>query len=391
MGLIELPAELRLNIYEYFLLRHTRIKGGNQPNNSHLALARVCRTIHIEATPLLHTYISLRTEHQISKFVYHVDASRCNVVTWADVANDGRVMLTPQSSPVSRLFLALRKMTGLKCLRVFDCKSGVRAPDGPRFHGRVILKSEEAMFPDDGAMARSTPIETYKLCVSPTTRSTLFTNIPPTHICTLRLSGDCIFPDASDFSSLRELILDAVTGNHFDRRALDSTFTSSRLETFCYRMGGMGSLELRDSHLESLRTGIGTTIRRLALVGCSRLTGNGLAALFDQLRNLTYLALDMITVRQLQVGFIRVLSPKLELFKFAITNVSYAQPLIAEEVMLCDEIESLIDRDQPPQSMHLKLRDEVLQSSGRWAKWETMVKHRGIDLRTGVWGTEELQ
>jgi hypothetical protein len=155
-----------------------------------------------------------------------------------------------------------------------------------------------------------------------------------------------------------------------------------------YRMGGMGSFELRDYHLLSLRA-IATDLRRLTLVGCSRLTGSALAALFDELHNLTYLALDIITVRELQNGFIRSISSKLKVLKFAVTNAPYTHPLVNEEDQLCDEIMSLIERDNPPELIHLQLRERVLGQ--RWAQWTGLTLLRGVDLRRGDWRLNEFE
>jgi len=198
----------------------------------------------------------------------------------------------------------------------------------------------------------------------------------------LTLSGDCILPETCQFPALRDLTLDSVNGNHLDRRDLATVFSDSQLIRFCYRMGGMGSFELRDTHIASLRN-IGTGIQYLTLVGCSRLSGEALITLFEALHKLIYLALDVVTVRELQVGFIDALSTRLEVLKFAIVNVRYAPPLIIEESHLCDEIESLMRRQHPPRKIYLKLRE----AHRRRTEWSTLAQ---LDLRWGNWKAIEF-
>ena len=96
-GFLHLPVELRLEIYELFLAAHQRVLRDSQPSNSHLRLLRTCSLIAAEAGPLLRRYVSLLHEHQIAAFLIRAPLEQVARIEWADVANDGRVLL--QSHP----------------------------------------------------------------------------------------------------------------------------------------------------------------------------------------------------------------------------------------------------------------------------------------------------
>jgi hypothetical protein len=228
-------------------------------------------------------------------------------------------------------------------------------------------------------------LQSYNLHLNPLTRSHLFEKLVPNHIVSLRLSGNCILPERAHLPRLRHLIMNTVTGNHFDLRTFDSTFGSARLELFSYNMGDRLGFELRDSHLKSLGTPLGQNLRKLVLLGCSRFSDAALYTLFEQLHELVYLALDLIIVYELQYAFIRTVSLKLQVLKFAATYARHSLPRIEEENLLCEEIEALMCRETPPWMVCLQMREEVLRTAERLIKWPIIAVNRGIDLRLGDW------
>ncbi|KZV77477.1 hypothetical protein PENSPDRAFT_746624 [Peniophora sp. CONT] len=389
--LVDIPPEVRLIIYDWYLVAHQSLRANNrvQPNNSHFRLLQVCQRIRDEASPCLHRYVSLLHEYQIAAFIRV--AKHAQEITQVDVANDGRVMTSRDErhrtvSPVSRLFLALRMMPNLRRLRVFDCRQGLPAPGGPRFHGLVRLRSEEALFPDEQSKIR---LPIYELHVQSGTRSLLFSRIQPEVVRTLRLSGGCALPDSSFTPALRHLTLDTVTGNFFDRKSLHETFVAADLEYFSYRLGDRLAFEIRDSHLHSLSL-IGRSLRKLVLLGCSRFTSLALQELLVDLRQLEHLTLDLITVKdsELQHDFITPVSPSLSCFKLCITNARLTIVHAEEEASLADAFESLLARERHPKAAYLYLRDAVLNEGERRSRLQTLAERQGIEMVLGDWRNE---
>lgn len=90
---LELPVEVRLVIYDVYLMMHQRVEQRRQPINSHLKLLRTCRQIYDEAHPIFWQYISLRDELEINAFILNTSDAAAARVLWADVANDTRVFV----------------------------------------------------------------------------------------------------------------------------------------------------------------------------------------------------------------------------------------------------------------------------------------------------------
>ena len=90
---LQLPAELRCEIYDVFIEDHRRVSRREQPSNRHIHLLFSCTQIYLEAKPFLMTYVSLHHERQIAAFVR--SSANFASVTHADVANDGRLVADP--------------------------------------------------------------------------------------------------------------------------------------------------------------------------------------------------------------------------------------------------------------------------------------------------------
>ncbi len=102
VGFLQLPIELRLQIYDIFLDHHQHVRRKSQPSNAHIRLLHTCRLIADEAGDLFRHYISLLHEHQIRAFVLyaHTRPELYSRIEWADVANDGRVFLSADTDQV---------------------------------------------------------------------------------------------------------------------------------------------------------------------------------------------------------------------------------------------------------------------------------------------------
>lgn len=297
-------------------------------------------------------------------------------------------------------------MTALQCIRVFDTRQGLPTQGlhtpislpvlennskqtfiaGLTGYGKAIaLTFESAMYPN----APPEKLSAYELHLDPTTRSDLFSVIKPTHLHTLRLSGDCQIPDSSDTPALRHLILHSLTAPKFDRK-FETSFTGCHLESFTYSMGDKLGFEMRDNHLKSLVTGIGKHLRKLVLLGCTRLSSTALSDCLAELPKLEHLALDLITSNELRSNFIPFLPPDLRVFKIQIRNAWFALPLLKEELVLCDAIEtSLLQREPRPDVVCALFRKNILSETSRFERWRAIADDRGIDLRLGAWKNDE--
>ncbi|VDB86510.1 unnamed protein product [Peniophora sp. CBMAI 1063] len=318
-------------------------------------------------------------------------ATHIENIVWADVANDGRVLASRDEryrtvSPVSRLYQALRMMPHLTSLRVFDCRQGLQAPDNLRLHGRVQLRSEEALFPNEHVRMR---LQIYELHHEPRSRSLLFVKVQPDTVRTLRLSGNCTLPNNLSTTSLRSLVLDTVTGSYLDLRSLHEIFVGANLDDFAYRMGHPLAFEMRDSHLHSLPL-LGRNLRRLVLLGCSRFSSISLQEVLAGLHELKHLALDIITVldSDLKHDFISPLPVSLIRFKFSISNEKSTVEHIEEETLLANAVELLLRRRNPPKLTYLHLRDAIFDRGGRRTRLQHIAKAHEVRLVLGDWRNE---
>ncbi|PCH33781.1 hypothetical protein WOLCODRAFT_147864 [Wolfiporia cocos MD-104 SS10] len=391
---LTIPFELRLPIYEWFLTQHRQIRLNRQPSSQHLRFLRICKQIYDEASPLFYRYISLRHERQINAFILHADQSICTQVTWADVANDGRVILAKDArkeadsaSPLSNLHIALRRMPSLKRLRVFPCRQGLpfslqRVPAG------LALDFETAMYPSGSHHQ----LRGYELYLEPETKVTPFAVISPESIELLRLTGDCHLPASPHMPALCHLTLHAITGNHFDLHTVVQCFPGARLESFCYGHGDRLGFEFRNRHLESLIPLSCGQLRKLVLLGCSRLTSTAIATCLDGLPQLDYFALSLITVDELRTNFVLSLSPTISVVKLHIINAWYAIPLIAEERGLCDALETtILNRKIPPRQIWVNFRDRLMIEEDRRSRWREIAYCRQFMLAVGPWNTGDQE
>ncbi|PIL31590.1 hypothetical protein GSI_06292 [Ganoderma sinense ZZ0214-1] len=353
--LLALPTELRLHIYDLLLAEHRHVRLKQQPSNAHFRLLHTCRQLSEEAGRTYRRYISLLHEHQIHAFLHFAEPELASQIEWADVANDGRVFQpankdqedSETDTPLSNLHIALGRMTSLRHLRVFQCRQGlpINLQNTMNMHRsrRLALGFERAMFPKNAAQLSS-----YELYISPETRVDLFDGVRPDAIVTLRFSGEILAAAETREAArmrmprLRHVVLHGVTGNYFDRHTIDQCFPDAHLESFVYALGHRLGFEIRNHHLQSLAAVYGNSLRKLVLLGSSRLSSTTITQALECLPALEYFALHLVTVDELRSNFVNVLPPSLTIFKLQVLNAWYAVPLKSEERALCHSIEELV-------------------------------------------------
>jgi len=162
------------------------------------------------------------------------------------------------------------------------------------------------------------------------------------------------------------------------------------LETFQYGQGDRLGFELRDPHLVVLSKSA-STLTKLVLLGCSKISGAGLYECLETLSSLQYFALSLTTVHDLQAEFVSALPLSLMTLKLRVTNAPYSQPLIQAEHNMCDILErTVILKNPAPQLVYLDLRCEILLASERNKRWATAAKSAHYLLRLGPWEMDEI-
>jgi hypothetical protein len=249
----------------------------------------------------------------------------------------------------------------------------------------------------------------YELHLVPSTSPlhTLFRVLPPADVQTLRLSGGCVLYRGSSFPSLRHLTICGVTGHYLDQHIevrmhsvpltpqlidlrLQEHLTVSQLKTFQYSQGDRLGFELNDHLLLSLAPKSASTLSKLVLLGCSKLSTAALTQCLRELSSLEYFALFFVTVHELRADFVSALPPSLVTLKLSVTNAFYARPLIEEENDLCDALESFILLRNPPlRNIHLHFREEISSAQHRYGHWMTLAKVAKFILDLGPWEMNE--
>ncbi|KAI0094751.1 hypothetical protein BDY19DRAFT_40918 [Irpex rosettiformis] len=386
---MSLPVEVRLEVYDFAIQEARVLKNRLQPSNWHFQLLQVCRQMYAEAASIVFTYVSLLHERQICAFIQTVPFCHASRIVYADVANDGRVIRTSNEKkdiiavPLSQLNSALHRMTALKHLRVFECTRGLPAQPTPQHTRRIAVEFEEAMFPTDFRP----PLESYQLFLSTTSKVTALKRVDTMRMKRLRLSGNCSITPNAETSALREVHLEGVTGNFFDRRDLNGWCRSSSLIAFVYTLEDRLGFELRDHHLLSLAYGPGRHLRKLVLLGCSCLTLAALTESLQRIQSLEYLALSITTVAEQRADLLAVLPSSLSVFKIA--NARYAIPTIEEERTMCDALESRLRVGDWRLKILAAHISPPLMEDGRQERWEILTSNIGCKLWVGCW--EDLE
>ena len=266
------------------------------------------------------------------------------------------------------------------------------------------------MFPKHGA---APGLSYYELYLTPETRVDLFDAIRPDCAVALRLSGEVVPSDEPEMNrrrvkapvevdnpaqdefqplrmtALRHVVLAGIRGTYFDRHTVEEAFPGAALESFAYVLGTRLSFELRDSHLLSLAASHGTTLRRLVLLGCSRLTSTAIADALASMPCLEQFALHMITVDELRTNFMHSLPPSLNVLQLQISNAKWAVPLKHEERGLCEAIETLVLlRDRAMHRVSVCFRQQIMDENDRRSRWIRIAHQRKIAFQIGPWESD---
>lgn len=238
----------------------------------------------------------------------------------------------------------------------------------------------------------------YELYLNPETRVDLFDAVDSTKLVALRFSGEitphydltqragCELTQRRQMPMLRHVTVHSITGNHFDRGTVEDSFPGAQLESFSYALGHRLGFEIRNHHVQSLADAHGRTLRKLVLLGCSRLSSTTISQALENMPCLEYFALHLVTVDELRSNFIRSLPPSLAVLKMQVMNAWYAVALIAEERNLCEAVETdVLLRDRPLQHICLSFRASLMMDNGRHDRWEQLAAGRGVRLDLGPW------
>ncbi|KAG2366618.1 hypothetical protein BDR07DRAFT_1395904 [Suillus spraguei] len=387
LSIRDLPYDVRIIVYEAILANHLCVNQNRQPSNNHIRILHTCRQFFYEAHALFHKYISLRNDWEVDHYLAYLDSEpkAAHIVRWADVANDGRILESTlgQTGPASRLYLVLAKFISLEKVRVFN----VRHYYSHTTSGRYQLNFEGAMFP--AAKGLRPLLQAYELYLDPFTRANPFQIIPSSHVRSLRLSGDCRFKKLP-LPALRHLTIRGVTSNNFDQIRFNTSFPNCQLDSFIHAQGHRLGFEIRNIHLESLLEGPGSSLRKLVLLGSSRLSSTTIASCLRSLPTLEYFALSLVTVNELRENFILALGPSLQVLKLQITHAWYAVPLFEEERIICDTIEErILLRHLPHKVVHVSFHSQLMAEHGRQDRWRNIAAAQHISLKIGPWEDEE--
>lgn len=255
---------------------------------------------------------------------------------------------------------------------------------------RYHLSFEGAMFPLTKTFQFKPELMSYELMLDPLTRVIPFAVLPTKSIRTLRLSGNCRFLRKESMPSLRHLTIHGVTGQYFDQEGLDECFPEAHLDSFVYAQGHRHGFEIRDRHLETLVAGPGPRMRKLVLLGCSRLTSSVITSCLQHLPTLEYFAVSIVTVNELHSNFVLALPLTIFVLKIQITHAWYAIPLISEEREICNALETgIMRRRPPPDAMYLSMHSEVINEDGRAERWKTIAEEANFTLKVGPWEDKE--
>lgn len=239
----------------------------------------------------------------------------------------------------------------------------------------------------------------YELYVNPETRVDLFKAIHTRNIVALRFSGEITVPTGKGaqrrdsgqenlmlMPALRHVVLHGVTGNYFDRRTIDETLPGAQLESFVYAHGHRLGFEIRNSHFESLAARHGATLRKLVLLGCSRISTMMITQCLENMPVLEYFALHLVTVDDLRSNIVHAFPQSLDVLKLQVVNAWYAVPLMAEERGLCEAIENeVLNRDRRFDTVCVGFRKQLLAEDGRQDRWKQIAVERQFRLHIGAW------
>jgi len=225
-------------------------------------------------------------------------------------------------------------------------------------------------------------LSTYELLLPGKTTVTLLTTLRSPFIETLRLSGTVRIANtpSTTLKNLKHLTIDNAQGSYFDTRDFLQDFPSIQiLESFSYGQSDRLSFELRDHHLHTISTAT-TSLHKLVLIDCRKLTTATIAHCLKQFQRLEYFALALVTTLELEVNFIRdVLPSTIQVLRLAIRSGMWTRPFIDEEGDIYRTVGSLVREDGGVLAeVSLYMRPEFSMDP-TWVAWLSSAAH---DSRT---------
>lgn len=243
---------------------------------------------------------------------------------------------------------------------------------------------ETAMFPQ-----KRRNMTSYEYFIAPTTKAVALHSVSGENIRRLRLSGFLRLDEPLHHCwALEHLTINGVTGNYFDRRPLTGMEGIS-LKSFHYSQGDRLGFEIQEGFLSSLLSGSHSSLRKLVLLHCSKLSTEGLTSCLALLTALEYFALSFITVNDLQSDFIQALPRCTRTLKLKITSAPFSRPLLPEEMRLCLSLKRFLTCPPYPMQAHLYL-PHVISLPSDQKEWRSTASENGVVLQFGDWELTEF-
>jgi hypothetical protein len=234
-------------------------------------------------------------------------------------------------------------------------------------------------------------LTSYEFFVAPNTKLVALHSVPEVNIRRLRLSGLLRLEEPLEScKALQHLTIYGVTGNYLDSRPLPP-MEKVALQTFQYGQGDRLGFEMRTAFLRSMLSGSHTSLRKMVLLQCSKLSSNGLATCLQSLKSLEYFALSFITVNELRANFIEALPLSMHTIKLKITRARWSSPFYDEERKLCTSLQLWMANSVDRKVLHLYLphifrgNGIALTTTGEDTDWALMAARHRVDLRLGDW------
>jgi len=221
---------------------------------------------------------------------------------------------------------------------------------------------------------------------------TLLTALRSPFIETLRLSGAVRIASvpSTTLKNLKHLTINDVQGSYFDNRDFSQHFPSiSTLETFTYSQTDWLSFELRDHHLRAISTAA-SSLRKLVLIDCRKLTTATIAHCLKQFQRLEYFALALVTALELEVNFIACLPPTIQVLRLAIRNERWTEAFVDKEGDIYRTVVELMqEAGGVLTEVSLHMRPEPF-GDPTWRAWLSSAAHHShTRLILGPWISSE--
>lgn len=243
---------------------------------------------------------------------------------------------------------------------------------------------ENAMFPETRH-----GLSSYEYFIAPTTKTVVLHSVSGESMRTLRLSGFLrLDQPLESCKMLQHLTIHGVTGNYFDQRPLTEMEDIS-LQSFQYHQGSALGFEIQTQFLSSVILGSHSSLKKLVLLQCSRLSTTGLVSCLSSLTSLEYFSISLITHNELDGDFIAALAPSTHTIKLKILEARFTRPFITEEKILCESLKCWLPGQAKPKLLRLHLPHVIYQSS-RKKEWMRVALENGVDLKFGDWEASEL-